>query len=79
MALQLLPNLMPCADPERGGGQGVRTPSGKIQKYRVPLQYWSGSPENHKATNPAFNVSHHRPASETPLKWRFAGGPLMTR
>ena len=20
---------------------------------------------------------HHRPASETPFKWRFAGGPLM--
>ena len=22
---------------------------------------------------------HHRPASETPLKWRFAGGPIVTR
>ena len=27
--------------------------------------------KNHKATKPAFNVGH---ASETPLKWRFAGG-----
>ena len=25
-----------CADPEGGGGQGVRTPPGKLQKYRVP-------------------------------------------
>ena len=22
---------------------------------------------------------HHRPASETPFKWRFAGGPMMTQ
>ena len=22
-------------------------------------------------------LGHHRPASETPFKWRFAGGPLM--
>ena len=22
-------------------------------------------------------MGHHRPASETPLKWRFAGGPTM--
>ena len=29
-----------CADPE-GGGQGVRPPSEKSQKYRVSLQYWS--------------------------------------
>ena len=24
-----------------------------------------------------LNVGHHRPASETPLKWRFAGVPIM--
>ena len=24
-------------------------------------------------------LGHHRPASETPLKWCFAGGPLMAR
>ena len=23
--------------------------------------------------------SHYRPASETPFKWRFAGGPMMAR
>ena len=42
------------ADPEEG--QGVRNPPEKSQKYRVSYQYWSGSPENHKATKPAFNV-----------------------
>ena len=24
-------------------------------------------------------LGHHRPASETPFKWRFAGGSLMAR
>ena len=53
---------MPWADPEVGG-QAFRTPPPppppppkKPQKYRVFLQYWSGSPENHKATKPVFNV-----------------------
>ena len=27
------------------GGQGFRNPPEKSQKYRVSLQYWSGSPE----------------------------------
>ena len=35
--------------------------------------------ENHKATKLAFNVYHQRPASETPFKWRFAGGTMMAR
>ena len=47
-------SYMSWADPE--GGQGVRTPSEKSQKYRVSSQYWSGSTENHKAIKPAFNV-----------------------
>ena len=24
-------------------------------------------------------ADHHRPASETPFKWRFAGGPMMAQ
>ena len=24
-------------------------------------------------------VGHQRPASETPFKWRFAGGPMMVQ
>ena len=35
----------PWADPEGGGGQGVRTPPLKSQKYTVSKQYWSGSTE----------------------------------
>ena len=26
-----------------------------------------------------LKVGHHRPASETPFKWRFAGGPMMAQ
>ena len=25
----------------------------------------------------ALKAGHHRPPSETPFKWRFAGGPMM--
>ena len=41
-------------------------PPEKSQKYRVSQQYWSGSPENHKATKPTFNFgplsAHQRKA-----------------
>ena len=56
-----------------------RNPPEKL-KNRVSLQYWSGSPENHKATKPALNDSilgHHRPASETPFPWRADGGSFI--
>ena len=39
-----------------GGGAGGPYPPEKSQKYRVSLQYWSGSPENHKTNKSAFNV-----------------------
>ena len=26
-----------------------------------------------------LKAGHHRPASETPFKWRFAGGPMMAQ
>ena len=41
------------------GGQGVRTPPPTLKNHKnigFLKQYWSGSPENHKATKPAFNV-----------------------
>ena len=46
-----------CADPEGGGGgvQGVCTPSGKSQKYRVFSNTGPDPLENHKATKPAFH------------------------
>ena len=35
-------------------------------------------PKNYKATEHSM-LGHHRHASETPFKWRFAGGPMMAR
>ena len=43
----------PWADTE--GGQGVRPPE-KSQKYRVCLQYWSGSPEKSQSYQASINV-----------------------
>ena len=70
-----------CADPDWGAGQGVRPPPpGKSQKYRVSEQYLSGSPEKiTKLPTQHSMLGHHRHASETPYKWRFAGGPMMSR
>ena len=64
------------------GGTGGPYPPEKSQKYRFSKQYWSGSPENHRATKPAINVGpssacHHRPVSETPFKWCFIGGLMI--
>ena len=65
--------LSTCADPEGGGGVP------ELQKYRVLKQYWSGSPEKSQLPIHHSIMGHHWPASETPFKWRFAGGPLMAR
>ena len=35
--------------------------------------------ENHKATELAFNAGPYRPISDTPFKWRVAGGSMMAR
>ena len=52
------------------GGGGVWTPE-KSQKYRVFLQYWSGSPE--KATKSALNVgpssARQRNAISIAFRW----------
>ena len=57
---------MTCADPGGEGGQEPPHTPEKSHKYRVSLQYWSGSPENHKAFKPAFNVG---PSSAHGLYW----------
>ena len=71
---------MPWADPE--GGQEVRPPPPpeKSQKYRVSLQYWSGSPKNHKATKPAFNggpLTRQQNAILKAFRWWADGGPFL--
>ena len=65
------------------GGQGARTPPPppeKSPKYRVFLAILVRIPCN--TTNlPSQHsmLGHHRSASKTPLKWRFADGPMMAR
>ena len=63
----------------RGGDRGTGPPPlAKSQKY-ILSNNAPGLLENHKATKLAFLSGYHRPASETPSKWRFAGGPMMVR
>ena len=62
-----------------GSGGPPPPPPEKSQKYRFFEQYWSGSPEKSKKLPSQHSMlGHHWHASETPFKWRFAGGPMMT-
>ena len=64
-----------------GGGQEVRTPPEKSQCYIGFLSNTCPDPlkklQNYQASIQGFG--HHWVASETPFKWRFAGGPIMAR
>ena len=53
-------------------GSGPHPPE-KSQKYMVSKQYWSGSPEYHKATKPAFIVGPSQ------ARQRLAGGLMIAR
>ena len=61
-----------------GGGWGARTP-----KNHKSIGFPSGTgpdpPKIAKLPNQHSMLGHHRPASETPFKWRFAGRPMMAR
>ena len=53
--------------------------STNIEFMRGPEIFFKGGPfflVNEWIQLP-FKMGHHWPASETPFKWRFAGGPLM--
>ena len=66
----------------RGGDRGSRHPPPPLENYKnigflsntgaAPLKIIK-LPIQHSL------LGHHRPASETPFKWRFPGGLLMTR
>ena len=60
-----------------GKGSGPHPPPGKLKNIvflsilvRVP---WKIT----KLPSQFSMTGHHRPASETPFKWRFASGPIM--
>ena len=42
-------------------------------KFMTMLTYSSGLPRQHAISG------YHRSASDTPFKWRFAGGPIVAR
>ena len=67
----------PCADPEGDRGSGP-----PLENYKYTVFLSNTGPDPLKITKLPIQHSmlgHHRPASETPFKWRFAGGPLMSR
>ena len=75
-----------CADPEGGwvggwgGGGGGSGPP--LENYKNIGFLSNTGPDSLKITKLPIQHSmfgHYRHASETPFKWRFAGGPMMAR
>ena len=67
----------PCANPEGGGGR-VYGPSPENHKNIGFLSSTGPDPlKNQKLPSQHSMLSQHRHASETPFKWRFAGGSMM--
>ena len=61
------------------GGQGVRTP---LENHKNIVCFSNTGPDPLKIVKLPSQFSilgHNRHASETPFKWRFAGGPKMAR
>ena len=69
------------ADPV-GGDRGPPPPPPRHVKYHKNIGFPSNTRpdplKNHKVTKPAFNVGPSSD-SETPFKWRFAGGSMLAR
>ena len=69
-----------CADQEEE--TGGPDPPPPLENYKNIGFLSNTGPDPLKITKLQIQHSilgHHLPASETPFKWRFAGGPLMTR
>ena len=63
-------------------GQGCRTPPPPLENYKKLGFLSNTGPDPLKITKlPSQHsmLGHHRLASETPFKWRLAGGPVMAR
>ena len=65
----------------RGGGdRGVQTPPEKSQKYRVSLQYWSGSPEksqSYQASIQCWAIIGLPAKRQMVFCWRADDGPFI--
>ena len=63
---------------QRGGVQRVRTPTPENRKNKGYLSHTApDNPEISHSYQASIQLGHHGPASETPFKWRFIGGPMM--
>ena len=60
-----------CADPE--WGPGVRTLPVENKKTILVRTPWKCT----TLSSQHSMLGHHHPSSETPFKWRFAGGPMV--
>ena len=67
----------PCADPEVG--TGVPDPPGKHKNIGFLGNTGPDPLKITKLSSQHLMSGHHRHTSETPFKWRFAGGPVMAR
>ena len=68
-------HISSCVDPEKGGGAGGPGPSLKNHKHIRFLCNTDPVPLN----KPDSMLCHHRHASETLFKWRFACWSIMGR
>ena len=60
------------ADPEGGGGQGVRTPLKNHKNIGFRSNTGPDPLKNHKVTKPAFNVR-----SSSAFRWRADDGSIL--
>ena len=71
--LYLLPKIEisgPSMYGSKGGNRGQKNMGFLSNSGPDPLK-------KHKQPSQHSTLGNHRPASETPFKWRFAGGPMM--
>ena len=62
------------------GGQGFWTPPPEKKHKNVGFLSRTGlNPLKSQLPSHHSMLGHHRHASETPFKWRFAGRPMMAR
>ena len=62
-----------------GGGQGVRTPLKTHKNIGFLCNTGLDPLKITKLPSQYSMLGHHRPASQTPFQWRFAGGLMMAR
>ena len=73
----LPPGTCPCADPEGGTGGPDPRPLKKSQNIGFLTNTGPDPCKTTKLPSQHSMFGHHWPASETPFKWHFTGGPML--